>query len=92
MIIINRDGIDYSFDDADAAIDFLKKGKEKIFKQEFSFNNDEENTWTFTMKFPPEQKRHNCNKCVWQYSNYCPGTKGYCDKYKKDPPDGGYYG
>ena len=36
-----------------------------------------------------------CNKCVWQY-NGCPGpTTSGCGgpyQYKRDPPDGGYYG
>lgn len=86
-----NDGI-HHFTDADEAINFLKEQKVKLFKKEFSFNNYTDDTWTWTIKFPPEQKRHNCNKCVWQYTIECPGTKGYCDKYKRDPPDGGYYG
>ena len=41
-------------------------------------------------------KVSNCDKCVWQY-NKCSGQpiNGHCPegvKYKRDPPDGGYYG
>ena len=40
--------------------------------------------------------RINCHKCVWEYTR-CPGPtkQGMCPtghKYKRDPPDGGYYG
>ena len=33
-----------------------------------------------------------CNKCVWQYSISCPGDSKHCNSYKRDAPDGGYYG
>lgn len=35
---------------------------------------------------------HNCDKCVWQHTLSCPGSPTYCNNYKRDPPDGGYYG
>lgn len=52
-----------------------------------------------------ENKVAQCNKCVWQF-NTCPGPiwksnavtgegYGFCPPghtYKRDPPDGGYYG
>ena len=52
-----------------------------------------------------EYKVSQCNKCVWQF-NTCPGPiwksnavtgegYGFCPPghtYKRDPPDGGYYG
>lgn len=52
-----------------------------------------------------EYKVAQCNKCVWQF-NTCPGPiwrsnaitgegYGFCPPgytYKRDPPDGGYYG
>ena len=46
-------------------------------------------------------RRINCDKCVWQY-NSCSGPVHKANKieftcptglvYKRDPPDGGYYG
>ena len=35
-----------------------------------------------------------CYKCVYEDTSECPGPKpdGTCEKYKRDPPDGGYYG
>ena len=33
-----------------------------------------------------------CDKCVWQHTTSCPGDPIHCDNYKRDPPDGGYYG
>lgn len=32
-----------------------------------------------------------CNKCIYTYPN-CGCIPGFCKSYKRDPPDGGYYG
>lgn len=53
------------------------------------------------LQFKQEDRRRyileNCDKCVWQGSRTCIGPLGFpseCPptcKYKRDPPDGGYY-
>ena len=42
-------------------------------------------------KFQELMNNCRCPKCV--YEGTCRAfDKGQCDKYKRDPPDGGYYG
>lgn len=55
----------------------------------------------FKEKYRVKQKcdnrvKQNCDKCVWQY-NGCPASNNPVNcpnglKFKRDPPDGGYYG
>ena len=37
-------------------------------------------------------KSGRCNKCVYEYTCHKTDINGNCTDYKRDPPDGGYYG
>ena len=39
-----------------------------------------------------EQYQPRCNKCVYEFECDESDEFGYCTEYKRDPPDGGYYG
>ena len=44
----------------------------------------------FIVSFP--QKHLGCEKCIYEYKCYDAKFNRRCNNYKKDPPDGGYYG
>lgn len=86
------------YDSITEAINYLEllEQKEKIEQKLKQIKEDMELT---------QSNRTNCAKCVWE-NNGCPGPVirydatllspvGFCPtgyKYKRDPPDGGYYG
>ena len=61
-------------------VEFLKEFTSLINKTGYSY----------LASIPTEMSR--CYKCV--YEGTCSGNDNYgqCTKYKRDPPDGGYYG
>ena len=54
--------------------------------------------WMLTKELPEDKelkklvKYSRCPKCVYEDTCRSFDNKGDCKKYKRDPPDGGYYG
>lgn len=43
-------------------------------------------------KYQILSKSPRCHKCVYEYSCHKVDVDESCNEYKRDPPDGGYYG
>lgn len=66
--------------------DIVKDMKEKYYEQQYYEQHKEKEE----LRSEPLK----CNNCV-EYPYYCSGSGGSCPpglKYRRDPPDGGYYG